>query len=579
MTTDPSEKPIEDTTPPQQAEDTITDADSPNSADTADSVVTSETEADSPDGNESTPATQDEASQAAAEKQEAAGAGTATPADPSTGEEPSAAAPIEPAPKPASGTSSPLRGKIRVGSRRPEAGEKVRSAKPLLAGEAHQPDNARSSKKGPGEGATDANTIDMAPSKIPVPSIRQPLPADLEDEINAALGDTSLDELVASDSAEDVDDLLDMDSRHRGTVVKIHGDNVFFSLGGRNQGVASLRQFKEPPLVGAQTEIVVTGINAEDGLYELIVPGASVQVQDWADLVEGTVVEARITGSNTGGLECMVGNIRGFIPASQIELFHVDNFPDYYDKKLPCVVTEANKRRRNLVLSHRAVLEREKEEQRQQRLEELEVGQVVEGVVSSIRSFGAFVDIGGLDGLIHVSKLSWDRVEDPNEVLEVGQKVRVKVEKVNPQTGKISLTYRDLLEHPWTDIDQRFPENSIVKGTVTRTANFGAFVKVASGVEGLVHVSELAHHRVVQVTSVVKEGDEIEVKILSVDADAQRMSLSLKQAHALPEPEEKPAGEGQADEPPPQPIVPQRTTPLKGGTDRPTGGEEFGLKW
>ncbi len=574
MTTDPSEKPIEDTPPLQQAEDAAT----LDSADTADSAVASQAEAESPDGKESRPSTQD-ASQAATEAQEAVAADTTEATRASSGEEPATVAPTDPVPEPASGMSSPLKGKIRVGSRRPEAGEKVRSAKPLLAGEAHQPDKLRTSKKGPGGGATDAATIDMAPSRIPVPSIRQPLPADLEDEINAALGDTSLDELVASGPTEDVGDSLDTDSRHQGTVVKIHGDNVFFSLGGRNQGVASLRQFKEPPLVGAQIEIVVTGINAEDGLYELTVPGASVRVQDWSDLVEGTVVEARVTGSNTGGLECMVGNLRGFIPASQIELFHVDNLPDYYDKKLACVVTEANERRRNLVLSHRAVLEREKEEQRQQRLEELEVGQVVEGVVSSVRNFGAFVDIGGLDGLVHVSKLSWDRVEDPNEVMEVGQKVRVKVEKVDPQTGKISLTYRDLLEHPWTDIDQRFPVNAIVTGTVTRTANFGAFVKVASGVEGLVHISELAHHRVVQVTSVVKEGDEIEVKILSVDTEAQRMSLSLKEAHALPEPEEKPAGEEQADEAPPESTVPKRTTPLKGGTDRGAGGEEFGLKW
>jgi small subunit ribosomal protein S1 len=450
-----------------------------------------------------------------------------------------------------------------------------------LAGEAHQPvaPSAKQIEPGKEERPSGTAKTEAPPKKVPVPSVRDPLPPDLEREIESALGDAALDELVSSGPTEDIGELLEMDSRHLGTVAKIHGDNVFFSLGGRNQGVASLRQFKEPPLVGAQAEVVVSGINAEDGLYELIVPGASVQVHDWSDLVEGTVVEARITGSNTGGLECMVGSVRGFIPASQIEMYHVDNYAEYYDKKLPCVVTEANRRRRNLVLSHRAVLEREKEEQRKQRLEELEIGQVVEGVVSSIRDFGAFVDIGGLDGLVHVSRLSWERVEHPSEVLEVGQKVRVKVEKVNPQTGKISLTYRDLLEHPWTDIEQRFPENSIVTGTVTRTAQFGAFVKLAPGVEGLVHISELAHHRVVQVANVVKEGDEIEVKVLSVDPEAQRMSLSLKEAHALPEPGEPPAGEEQSDKPAPEPTVPKRSTPLKGGTDRSTGGDEFGLKW
>jgi small subunit ribosomal protein S1 len=391
-----------------------------------------------------------------------------------------------------------------------------------------------------------------------------------------------MDELVGDAPARETSAPLEVDSRHQGTLMKIHGDNVFFALGGRNEGVVSLRQFREPPQVGMVLEVVVTGFNAEDGLYELTIPGASIQVQDWSDLVEGAVVEARITGSNTGGLECMVGSIRGFIPASQIETFRVDNYAEYYDQKLMCVVTEANKRRRNLVLSHRALIEREKEEERKKLLEELQVGDVREGTVTSIRKFGAFVDIGGIDGLIHISQLSWDRVEDPSEVLQVGQKVRVKVEKVNQQTGKIGLSYRDLLEHPWTSVEERFPIDSIVRGTVTRTANFGAFVKLAPGVEGLVHISELAHHRVVQVTNVVKEGDEIEVKILSVDTDAQRIALSLKDAHPMPEAQKTlPAEEeGQAqEEPPRKPVVPPRSGPLKGGTDKSSGGDQFGLKW
>jgi small subunit ribosomal protein S1 len=362
--------------------------------------------------------------------------------------------------------------------------------------------------------------------------------------------------------------------------MKIHGDNVFFSLGGRDEGVVSLRQFREPPQVGTQMEVVVTGFQPDDGLYELAIPGASVEVQDWSDLVEGAVVEARITGSNTGGLECMVGKLRGFIPASQIEMHRVEHYAEYYEKKLLCVVTEANRRRRNLVLSHRALVEREQEEQRKKLLEELEVGAVREGTVTSIRSFGAFVDIGGIDGLIHISQLSWDRVNHPSEVLEVGQKVRVKVEKVNRQTGKLGLAYRDLLEHPWASAEERFPVDSLVKGTVTRTAKFGAFVKVAPGIEGLVHISELAHHRVVQVANVVKEGDEIEVKVLSVDAANQRLALSLKEAHPMPEAEQPVAEEEPPpDEPRRKPAVPPSDQPLKGGTDRSTGGEHFGLKW
>jgi small subunit ribosomal protein S1 len=401
----------------------------------------------------------------------------------------------------------------------------------------------------------------------------------LERELESVMAGASMDDLVGTSPAAPAVTPPEVDSRQRATVMKIHGDDVFFSLGGRYEAVASLRQFREPPTVGLQLDVVVSGYNTDDDLYEVTVPGGAVAVQDWSDLVEGTIVEARVTGANTGGLECMVGQVRGFIPASQIDIFRVEQFADYYEKKLLCVVTEANERRRNLVLSHRAVLEREKEEQRKKLLEELQAGDVREGTVTNVRDFGVFVDVGGLEGLIHISQLSWDRIGHPSEVLQVGQKVRVKVEKVDPQTGKIGLSYRDLLDHPWTNIDQRFPEGSLAKGTVTRTAKFGAFVKLAPGVEGLVHISELAHHRVVQVTNVVKEGDEIEVKILSVDPEAQRISLSLKDAHPVPQAEEAEPGAEPVSEPPPKPSVPPRGEPLKGGTDRSTGGDRFGLHW
>ena len=321
---------------------------------------------------------------------------------------------------------------------------------------------------------------------------------------------------------------------------------------------------------------MVRSFNAEDGLYEVTVPGAALDVADWSDLVEGAVVDARITGANTGGLECMVNTIRGFIPASQIALFRVENFADYIDQKLPCVVTEVNPKRKNLVLSHRALLEREKEEARKQLLETLEPGQTHEGTVRNLRDFGAFVDLGGVDGMIHVSQLSWDRVNHPNEVLQEGQKVRVKIEKINRETGKIGLSYRDLLERPWTNIEEKFPVGTTVKAPVSRTAKFGAFVKLTSGVEGLIHISELAHQRVRRVEDVVREGQEVEVKVLSVDADAQRIALSLKAT--LPEPE-KPAEEAAAADPTRELAVAKRKGPLKGGFDRPSGGEQFGLRW
>lgn len=416
---------------------------------------------------------------------------------------------------------------------------------------------------------------------VPPPSRRDPLTPELEQQLQEAMANVSLDRLV-NDTRADVaarsSELLEQDTRLHAVLVRIHGDNAFFALGGRNEGVASMRQFRDPPSVGAEMEVVVKKFHPEDGLYELAIPGQSIAVSDWSDLTEGAVVESRITGANTGGLECMVNTIRGFIPASQIGLFRVEDFAEYIGQKLLCVVTEVNRKRKNLVLSHRALAEREKEESRKKLIEELAPGQVREGVVRSIQDFGAFVDLGGVDGLIHISQLSWERVNHPSEILQEGQKVRVKIEKVNHETGKIGLSYRDLLEHPWSHAEEKFTPGALVKGIVSRVAKFGAFVKLAPGVEGLVHISELAHHRVRAVSDVVSEGQEVDVKILSVDPGAQRIALSVKAALPEPAPEEpEPAEESHAAQHHHAPS--RRPRPLKGGFDRPTGGEQFGLRW
>lgn len=412
---------------------------------------------------------------------------------------------------------------------------------------------------------------------IPIPSKRGPLSDELERELEEALGGKSLEDVIAEPkkAATPADE-----GRQRGQVVKIHGDNVFFTLGGRNEGVASLRSFKTPPNVGDVLDVVVTGRSREDGLYDVNIPGASLAANaaDWSDLRQGSLVEARISGANIGGLECAVGAVRGFIPASQISLYRTENMGDYVGQKLVCVVTEANERRGNLVLSRRAVLEREKEEAKKQLLQELAPGQSREGVVRKLMDFGAFVDLGGVDGLIHIGQLSWDRIKHPSEVLTEGQKVRVKIEKLDPETGKISLSYRSEADHPWKDIDRKFPVGATVEGVVSRIADFGAFVKLAMGVEGLIHVSELSHSRVYAVKNIVKEGQTVSVKVLSVDPESQRMSLSLKATLAAPVKETK-KEEAEVDEPPRKPVIPKRNAPLKGGIGRSSGGEQFGLKW
>jgi small subunit ribosomal protein S1 len=274
----------------------------------------------------------------------------------------------------------------------------------------------------------------------------------------------------------------------------------------------------------------------------------------------------------------MVNSIRGFIPASQIDRFRVENFGDYVNQKLQCLVTEVNPQKRKLVLSRRAVLERELEEKRKALLASLAEGDRHDGVVTKLMDFGAFVDIGGTEGLVHISKLSWDRVTHPKEVLSVGERVKVKIEKVNRDTGKISLSIRDTLEHPWENIGTKYAVHETVRGQVTKIADFGAFVRLEPGIEGLVHISEIAHHRVMRVSNHLKQGDQVEVKILSIDPEKQKLSLSIKATQSAPVKVEK-SSQDEIDEPLRESVIPANQQPLRGGTDRRSGGEDIGLNW
>ena len=422
----------------------------------------------------------------------------------------------------------------------------------------------------------DERKQDFAP-KVAVPLKRGPTEDDISSFMNDALLDADLDKMLVGDALYTAGRRLEEGQRMLASVLKVSRENVFFSLGGPDEGIVPMIQFEQVPEVGASLDVVVRSYLQDDGLYELTIPGQAVNAADWSELKEGEIVEARSTGANTGGLEVTVGNIRGFIPISQIAEYRIESAADFVGQKFLCVITEANPQRGNLVLSRRAVLEREKEQKRKERLEKLEIGSVAEGTVRSIKDFGAFVDIGGLDGLIHISQLSWEKVKHPSEVLQEGQKVQVRIEKIDPATGKIGLSYRTLQDHPWMKLTERMPVGSNVKGTVTRLATFGAFVRVCTGVEGLIHISELANYRVQSVGNVVKEGDEVEVKILSIDEDAQKMSLSLKAAKPIPESEKKPEAAPEVEEPPRKPVVPKRSGPLKGGLGGGGFGELFNL--
>lgn len=464
-------------------------------------------------------------------------------------------------------------------AKKPEA-PKVPAAKAKGASEQRRPKDDEQETKGeekpsPLSAAAKAPAAPRAPAApVPIPKADEAL--DFDDELSQAMGGVSMDDLFGGEQSKQ--ETFEPDSLQSGRVVAVRRDDVFIEFADSQQGIVSLRLFDVPPAPGATVQVIVQRVNPEDGLYELSLPNKAVQVDDWSDLVEGMLVDVRVTGHNAGGLECEVNHIRGFIPVSQVSLYRVEDLAPFVDQRFTCVITEANPDRRNLVLSRRAVLEREKEQAREQMLNTLRPGQIHEGVVRKLMDFGAFVDIGGVDGLVHVSQVAWGRVKHPSDVLKEGQAIKVRIEKIDPETGKISLAYRDLLESPWTLVAQKYPQNTIVSGTVTKLMDFGAFVELEPGIEGLVHISELSPKRIWRASDIVKEGQQVEVMVLSVDAEAQRMSLSMKALAAPPEPTKKEREEAEAAAASPSKKSNKPTGPLKGGLGKPTG-ERFGLKW
>jgi small subunit ribosomal protein S1 len=245
-------------------------------------------------------------------------------------------------------------------------------------------------------------------------------------------------------------------------------------------------------------------------------------------LQSGEVFEAEVKDVVKGGLVVDLG-VRGFVPASLVEAFFVEDFSDYKGRSLTFKIVELDKEKNRLILSHRAVVEQEKGKQKQNRLSAVQVGQVIDGTVQRITDFGAFVDIGGIDGLVHISQLSYEHVDKPTDVVQEGQQVQVKVLSVDRDNERISLSIKETLPGPWSNISEKAPKGSILKGTVKRLVSYGAFVEVFPGVEGLVHISQIAHKHIGTPHEVLKEGQEVEVKVLDANELDQRLSLSIKE--------------------------------------------------
>ena len=446
------------------------------------------------------------------------------------------------------GTATPKKRMLKIGSQRNEQGKIVTLAK------ASKPDIPQN----------DSPTID---------SVVTP---ELQKEIDLAIGDTEIDQLLTSPVAV-ASEFLAEGERVEGRILSVSDESIVVDLNRPHQGILTAKQFEVPPAIGDTVSVLVRSFSSQDGIYELAIPGATMDVEDWSELSENMTVEVLVTGHNKGGLEVSTSGLKGFIPASQVALFRVNDLQEFVGKKFSCIVTKVEAKRRNLILSRRAILEREREANREKMLATLQKGQLCKGIVSKIQPFGAFVDLGGIDGLIHISKMSWTRINHPSEILKEGEAIEVKIERIDQETGKIGLSYRDTFENPWHSAGTRYPARSRCKGTVTRITEFGAFVRLEAGIEGLLHVSEIAHRHVQRVGDILSKDEEIEVQVLSVDTEAQRISLSLKALEAPPAAQAPASGSGDRT----SPASPKNAAKsnLKGGTDRKSGGEQFGLKW
>jgi len=350
-----------------------------------------------------------------------------------------------------------------------------------------------------------------------------------------------LNEASSSPKALHYGDVLD------GIVMRKDRDEILVDIGAKSEGTVPNKELSTLNLeelndikVGEQILVFVIQPENQDGHAILSIDKAKME-KSWRRLQKQyeaeEIIEAEVTGYNKGGLLVNLEGVRGFVPSSQVsglaagtEAAKQSEMTRLVNSKLPLKIIEINRNRNRLILSERLAAQAQRDVQKDRLMNELEKGQVRDGIVTSICDFGAFVDIGGADGLVHLSELSWSRVNHPNEVLKVNDKVKVYVLEVNPDDKKVALSIKRTQPEPWSQVMANYQPGQLVEGTITQLANFGAFARIANGIEGLIHVSELAEGRVQHPRSVVKEGDVVTLRIIRIDPQRKRMGLSLKRA-------------------------------------------------
>lgn len=328
-------------------------------------------------------------------------------------------------------------------------------------------------------------------------------------------------------------------------VVGIEGAGVEGVIPAKELSTSPVEEINDIVKVGDVLDLVVIstiGKDKENGSYLLSKRRLDAK-KVWEDIEKdfqaGNVIEAPVTNVVKGGLVIDVG-VRGFVPASMVEDHFVADFSEYKGQTLTFKIVEIEPSENRLILSHKAVVETEKEEKKKAVLANIHEGDTIDGRVARLTDFGAFVDLGGIDGLVHVSEISHSHVAKPSDVLAVGDEVTVKVLSINPEQERVSLSIKDTLPGPWSDIEEKAPAGSVLDGKVKRLTSFGAFVEVFPGVEGLVHISQISHKHIATPHEVLHEGDDVKVKVLEVNPEEHRIALSIKALEEKPASEEEP---------------------------------------
>jgi small subunit ribosomal protein S1 len=373
--------------------------------------------------------------------------------------------------------------------------------------------------------ATDAHPSSMSPA----PSESDAIPA------SESFGD------LLGSFPEQTTATLSIGQTLMGKVLAIGEDLTLIDIGYKTEGVIPTEELRislKEITIGDEIPVLVKQLEGPDGYVKLSYAEAQ-RKRVWAEIERavktGAPIKGRITERIKGGLKVNLGGVEAFLPASQVDMRQVRNLEAWKGREIEAKVIKVNRRQSNIVLSRRALLEEEEARRRAQVLSQLEEGYVIEGRIKSLADYGVFVDIGGIDGLLHITDISWKKIAHPKEVFTVGEVIQVKVLKIDRETGRINLGYKQLWPNPWDTLAERWPPGSRLKGKVTRVTDYGAFVEIEDGIEGLIHASELTwEKRPKHPSKYVSVGDEVVVEVLQVDSQNRRLSLSLR--HLQPDP-------------------------------------------